>query len=76
MGKGKRIKKQKAKTKIKKRTSLFDNGLEPITDELIEKLNKEKGMPINDLKQFQKEGAKYSTFRGSFFFPPKLEWYN
>ncbi|MCP4054480.1 MAG: hypothetical protein GY739_15765 [Mesoflavibacter sp.] len=58
--------------KIKK-TELFDNGLESITDELIEKLNKEKGMPIKDLKEFQKQGAKYSAFRNSFFFPPKLE---
>lgn len=76
MGKGKRIKKQKAKSQNKKRNSLFDNGLEPITNELIEKLNEEKGIPIKDLKALQKDGAEYSSFRNSFFFPTELEWFD
>lgn len=58
-----------------KKTVLFDHGLESITNELIEKLTKEKGIPIKDLKELQKKGAKYSSVNNSFFFPPKIEWF-
>ncbi len=42
----------------------------PITDELIEELVK-KGMNREELVYMQKEGARYSTTRKSFLFPPE-----
>ena len=51
---------------------LHGHGLEPITNDLIKKLIKEKGIPKRDLKNLQKQGAKYSVTRNSFFFPSEL----
>jgi len=42
----------------------------PITDTLIEQLVKD-GMRREDLLHMQKEGARYSTTRKSFLFPPE-----
>jgi len=42
----------------------------PITDTLIEQLVK-TGMKREDLLYMQKEGARYSTTRKSFLFPPE-----
>ena len=43
----------------------------PLTDELITRLVKEKGMDKEDLLYMQKEGAQYSITRDSFIFPPE-----
>jgi hypothetical protein len=77
MGKGKRLKNQKAKTP--KQTEEIENiivsgqGLEPLTNELIEKLVHSQAKPWKDLIELQKGGAQYSTKRNSFFFPPEIE---
>ena len=68
MGKGKRLKELKKLTDI----IVHGDGLESITDELIPKLIKEQGMKKSDLEGFQKEGAKYSASRTSFFFPSEI----
>lgn len=51
---------------------LHGHDLEPITNNLIKKLTKEKGIPIQDLISLQKQGVKYCVSRNSFFFPSEL----
>jgi len=46
----------------------------PITDELIDRLVKEKGMNRDELKYMQKEGAQYSISKDSFIFPPETNF--
>ncbi len=73
MGKGKRLKlKRKQEAESVSKIMITGQGLEPLTDELIERLSKEKGMPIADLKDLQKDGYQYSPSRGSFFAPPEI----
>nr|WP_319393145.1 hypothetical protein [uncultured Desulfobacter sp.] len=76
MGKAKRLKQLKKEREIKKMAQMGgkNDGLKPLTDDLIEKLAKEKGIPIKDLKKLQRDGAKYSENKGSFFFPPEINF--
>lgn len=78
MGKGKRLKKLKDKTQNQteeiKNIIVSGQGLEPLTNELIEKLVSTKAIPRKDLIELQKKGAQYSITRNSFFFPPGMEW--
>ena len=80
MGKGKRSKNQKAKTPSRieeiKNILMSGQGLEPLTNELIEKLVSTQGMPRKDLIELQKGGAQYSTKRNSFFFPTEIEGFD
>jgi hypothetical protein len=50
---------------------LTREGLEPITDELIEELKSET-LPKSALLQLQAEGYEYCKARHSFFGPPEV----
>ncbi len=80
MGKGKRLKKQKnitpRQTEKIKNILASGQGLEPLTNELIEKLVSTQGLPLKDLIELQKGGAQYSTTRNSFFFPTEIEGFD
>ena len=75
MGKGRRL-------KTKRKTEEADRDLfcqiflgqdnEPLTDELITKLAKEKRMSKEELKYLQEQGATYCRPRDSFLFPPEF----
>jgi hypothetical protein len=49
--------------------AFFGEGLEPITDELINELVK-KGWSGEDLKRQRNKGGKYSRTRNSIIYPP------
>ena len=80
MGKGKRLKNQKTKTPKQaeeiKNIIVSGQGLEPLTNELIEKLVHTQAMPRKDLIELQKEGAQYSITRNSFFYPTEFEGFD
>ena len=75
MSKGKRLKKTR---KVDKANSDFfcqiflGKDTEPITDELITQLVKEKGMSGEELKYLQKQGATYCRPRDSFLAGPEI----
>jgi len=80
MDKEKRLKNKKIKTSNQtseiKNILVSEQGLEPLTNELIEKLVSTKGISRKDLINLQKGGAQYSKSRNSFFFPPEIEWFD
>ena len=75
MGKGRRL-------KTKRKTEEADRDLfcqiflgqdnEPLTDELIIKLAKEKRMSIEELRHLQEQGVAYCRPRDSFLFPTEI----
>ena len=77
MGKGKRLKmerKMKAGALKKTSESIFNGPeLEPLTDKLISELHKTQDIPLKDLKDLQKSGAKFVRSTNSFRFPPEID---
>jgi len=51
------------------RQVFLGEGLEPLTNELIDELVRVQKMPKKDLLKFQKQGAQYSRPRNSIVFP-------
>ena len=51
------------------RQVFLGEGLEPLTDDLINELVEIQRMPKKDLLEFRKKGAQYSRPRNSIVFP-------
>lgn len=51
------------------RQVFLGEGLEPLTDDLINELVEIQRMPKKDLFEFRKKGAQYSRPRNSIVFP-------
>lgn len=78
MGKGKRLKAERKKKKDKffekmAKDMFNDPDLESLTDELIAELHNKQGIPLNDLKELQANGAKYARSGNTFKYPIEFE---
>lgn len=51
---------------------LGDNQV-PLTDDMIDYLEKEKGFPRKELEFFKQQGARYSVSRNSLVLPGEME---